>query len=183
MTDRLLVSHCAPTLAGLKTGSLFTASFETGEDLRRSLRRVNKLLGEKGVRAVPLRYQKGRGLIYLYRPGQLSRDLRNPQVWEVLRACGYRKRSAGACLACLMKRLKEGEGFPHEIGLFLGYPPEDVAGFIENRAEHYKCSGLWKVYGDVEAARRRFDLYRECTRVYCRRWETGAGIQGLTVTG
>ena len=159
MTDRLLVSHCAPTLAGLKTGSLFTASFETGEDLRRSLRRVNKLLGEKGVRAVPLRYQKGRGLIYLYRPGQLSRDLRNPQVWEVLRACGYRKRSA------------------------VGYPPEDVAGFIENRAEHYKCSGLWKVYGDVEAARRRFDLYRECTRVYCRRWETGAGIQGLTVTG
>lgn len=46
--------------------------------------------------------------------------------------------------------------FPHEIGLFLGYPLEDVQGFIENRAEGYKCVGCWKVYGDEEYAKQEF---------------------------
>ena len=43
--------------------------------------------------------------------------------------------------------------FPHEVGLFLSYPPEDVKGFIDHRANDFKCAGLWKVYGDEEKAR------------------------------
>ena len=38
--------------------------------------------------------------------------------------------------------------FPHEVGLFLSYPPEDVKGFIAHRANDFKCAGLWKVYGN-----------------------------------
>ena len=51
--------------------------------------------------------------------------------------------------------------FPHEVGLFLSYPPEDVKGFIDHRANDFKCAGLWKVYGDVEQARAAFRLYDE----------------------
>ena len=40
--------------------------------------------------------------------------------------------------------------FPHEVGLFLSYPPEDVKGFIDHRASGFKCAGLWKVYGNEE---------------------------------
>ena len=43
--------------------------------------------------------------------------------------------------------------FPHEIGLFLGYPFEDVMGFIENKGENYLCSGCWKVYSCEQDAR------------------------------
>ena len=39
------------------------------------------------------------------------------------------------------------------MGLFLSYPPEDVKGFIDHRANDFKCAGLWKVYGDEEKAR------------------------------
>ena len=45
----------------------------------------------------------------------------------------------------LIKRLNEDAEFPHEIGLFPGYPPEDVRGFIENRAERSvqrRCSSM-----------------------------------------
>ena len=42
------------------------------------------------------------------------------------------------CIVKLIGRLQENEGFPHEIGLFLGYPPEDVLGFIENKGEFFK---------------------------------------------
>ena len=81
----------------------------------------------------------------------------------------------------LSKRLNETKEFPHEIGLFLGYPPEDVKGFIDNRAEGYKCIGCWKVYGDEENAKRKFECYKKCTDVYCAQWANGKSIERLTV--
>ena len=51
-------------------------------------------------------------------------------------------------------RLRRESDFPHEVGLFLGYPPRDVEGFIREKARRAKCTGAWKVYGDEEAARK-----------------------------
>lgn len=39
MSEEMLVRHCAPTLAGLKTGNLFSCEFEDEEAMRFSLRR------------------------------------------------------------------------------------------------------------------------------------------------
>ena len=89
--------------------------------------------------------------------------------------------SCGKCLAALTRRLRSGEGFPHEIGLFLSYPPEDVKGFIENHAANYKLSGLWKVYGDEKKAKELFAKYKKCTDIYCERYEAGCGIAELAV--
>ena len=50
--------------------------------------------------------------------------------------------------------------FPHEVGLLLSYPPEDVKGFIDHRAGGFKCAGLWRVYGDEEKARSLFEKYK-----------------------
>lgn len=69
-----------------------------------------------------------------------------------------------------MKRLGESDEFPHEIGLFLGYPVEDVKGFIENKASCAKCVGYWKVYGDEEKAQKLFNQYKKCTGVYKKQW-------------
>ena len=58
-----------------------------------------------------------------------------------------------------MRRLQRFEAFPHEIGLFLSYPPEDVRGFIEHKGHESKCDGCWKVYGDAERAKKTFRTY------------------------
>ena len=71
--------------------------------------------------------------------------------------------------------------FPHEIGLFLSYPPEDVKGFLEHRP--CKCVGCWKVYENEEAAKKTFAKYKACTRVYCRQLASGIDIERLTVAG
>ena len=70
--------------------------------------------------------------------------------------------SLDACLEHLQKRFRL--EFPHEIGLFLDYPPEDVRGFLEHRGAESLAVGYWKVYGNVEKARRAFRRYRraEC---------------------
>ena len=108
---------------------------------------------------LPLRYSEKNVLLYLFRPAELSRDLQNSEAAELLRQV-YLRESCGKCLAALTRRLRTGEEFPHEIGLFLSYPPEDVKGFIENRAANYKLSGLWKVYPATEESEELFAKYK-----------------------
>lgn len=181
MSEKLLVKHCSPTLAGMKTGSLFTCPFQNEEEMKNCIRCWNKTLTKKGLRIVPLRFQNNRALIYVYRPAKLSADLQQDIAEKLLEERGYRTEIPNQCVIHLMKRLCEYEEFPHEIGLFLGYPPEDVSGFIENKADGCKCVGCWKVYGDEEAALKTFRKYKKCTDVYCDCYEKGRSIERLTV--
>ena len=71
--------------------------------------------------------------------------------------------------------------FPHEVGLFLSYPPEDVKGFIDHRANGFKCAGLWKVYGDEAKAQALFAKFKKCTEIYCALWQTGSKLEQLAV--
>ena len=80
-----------------------------------------------------------------------------------------------------MERLGESSEFPHEIGLFLGYPCEDVKGFIENKASSAKCVGCWKVYGDADKAQKQFELFKKCAKVYQQQFELGKPLTRLTV--
>lgn len=81
----------------------------------------------------------------------------------------------------LARKMRTENRFPHEVGLFLSYPPEDVKGFIDNRAENYKDAGMWKVYGDVENARKMFRKFKKCTDLYYRMWKAGMSIDKLIV--
>lgn len=83
----------------------------------------------------------------------------------------------------LIRRLRGRKAFPHEIGLFLSYPPEDVRGFIRYGGSRSKLTGCWQVYGDVENARRTFERFERCTRIYCRRWSEGVPLTRLAVAG
>lgn len=183
MSDELFVRNCAPTLAGIKTGSMFSCSYEERSAVIQSLSRMNRRLRSKGLRVIPLRFSKKKVLVYLYRPRRLSADLADARAREVLDYCGYDRGNCGQCVVQLARRLRQQEVFPHEIGLFLGYPPEDVRGFMEKGPDHARCTGFWRVYGDPEAAEKKFDQYRKCNRIYRDQWEKGKDIERLTVAG
>lgn len=181
MSEECLVRHCAPTLAGIKTASLFTYPYETQAQLLESVRRMNKRLHSKGLRVLPLRYTGKRALIYIYRPKKLSADLSDATAMKILQSCGYNTGSCEKCVVKLVQKLRNNPDFPHEIGLFLGYPPEDVCGFMEQGPDCCKCTGCWKVYGDEEAAQKKFAQYKKCTRVYCDQLAKGRDIERLAV--
>ena len=183
MSEEYLVEHAAPTLAGLKTGSLFPCRYESYEQLKREIRAVNRALNRKGLRLIPLRRNDTQALLYLYRPARLERDISEADAAELLRREGYTDLRQECCLCELMRRLQRFEAFPHEIGLFLSYPPEDVRGFIEHRGHESKLDGCWKVYGDVERARKLFAAYKTCTDCYSRRKAMGTPIERLAVAG
>lgn len=183
MSEGYLIRNCSPTLAGLKTASLFTCPYVCREELLTSLRQMNRRLRSKGLRLVPLRFSEKNALLYLYRPSRLTADMHCPLAHRLLTEKGYDTVSCHRCVAQLRQRLDQQADFPHEIGLFLGYPPEDVQGFMELGPDRCKCTGCWKVYSDVESAQKKFAQYKKCTRVYCQQWENGRDIERLTVAG
>lgn len=179
LSEALLVCHCAPTLAGIKCGSLFSCPYEDKTQLISMLRGLNHKLVPTGLRVLPLGHSGGRALIYVYRPAGLAADLSNHEAHALLAEAGYRDESADRCVLELMRRLRAQKGFPHEIGLFLGYPPEDVRGFIEHKARGYQYAGYWKVYGDVEKAKKTFGRYARCTERYVSQWCNGIAVERL----
>lgn len=181
MIEELVIRHCSPTLAGLKTGNMFGCPCRDRREMKDAICRLNRMLVPKGLRVLPLQYTKDRVLLYLYRPSRLKADLSTAEAGELLRREGYACADCNQCIARLMCRLREEEEFPHEIGLFLGYPPEDVKGFMEHRACGCKCVGCWKVYGDAEAAQQLFHEYEQCTKRYWERWKQGQAVEQLVV--
>lgn len=136
----------------------------------------------KGVNVQALRVRKNRALLYVYRPKQLRVILEDPQARDMLDRFGYR---GAASVADMVNRLAENvrdrETFPHEIGLFLGYPVEDVRGFIENKGLGAKMTGVWKVYADVESAVRCFRRFRKCSQIYATKFREGYSLSRLTI--
>ncbi len=186
MPDQIIVENCSPTLAGLKTASLFSLQTEkragNSGTVRDEIRKLNNEIRDKGLRAVPVRQTDKSTLIYLYRPDFLKRDFLNPEVRGILTEKGYCCDNAEQCVVRLARELsKKDVPFPHEIGLFLGYPPEDVLGFMRDTKKGVKCVGCWKVYGNQEAAEKTFRKFRKCTEIYKKELMRGKPLSRMIV--
>ena len=68
-----------------------------------------------------------------------------------------------------------------QIGIFLGYPLEDVLGFIENGGKNCLSCGCWKVYSNECEALKAFERYEKCKAVYQRLFASGCPLTRLTV--
>ena len=118
--EKYMIEQGAPTLASLKTGTLFCVdTVETGE-LLRQVGRWDRNLADKGISITLLRYNGHRALVYMYRRTQLQRDLMAVGAAELLKQCGYVSIEPEHAISKLRERFCEGGEFPHEIGLFLG---------------------------------------------------------------
>lgn len=180
--ETVLVEQCAPTLVGVKPASLFRYQPGPADEGRVPLDRWQEALAARGIQVQVLKTcpQTGASMIYLYREAWLTRILSQPEIQCFLHRQGYRP-EAGLLelLDQLSRRLCLEEDYPHEIGVFLGYPLEDVEGFIRHRGRDFTCCGFWKVYGDAAAAQRRFDCYRRCTRICMERLRQGTVLTKL----
>ena len=175
LTD-LLVLHSAPTLAGLKSASLLSL-----QPLTERTAFPRKALEEKGLFIWPLKNISSSTLLLVYRPRSLEEILSSQEAVSILSPLGYDCSSLKSCLARLRERFMT-ESFPHEVGIFLGYPLGDVRGFIENKGRNFRFSGLWKVYDDEDSAKKLLDKWTKCRAVYWAAYSNGTAIEKLCIT-
>lgn len=152
--------QCAPVLAYIKPSNLLIVKSEICHKLKIDIIEANanyKLL-----------YKAQNKYIYLiYRKKAIEHLLSMKKNSNYLKTMGYEEyilnNDVDAAIDYLALRLgyalDNKHGFPHEMGVFMGYPLEDVLGFIENNGQNYQLSGYWKVYQNKDVAVRIFRQY------------------------
>ena len=155
----VIANQCAPVLADVKPSNLLILTSEE-EELFCQMEEL------PGILSLCLYEGEKKSTWLLYRKDRLESALVWPQTGKFLQQYGYRmvQESLNEKLERLQSRFtayKEGRAsFPHEMGIFLGYPLGDVKGFIEHQGKDYLCSGYWKVYQNEGKAKRTFQLYQ-----------------------
>lgn len=178
--EQLFAWHCAPTFAGLKAASLVSSPRAQREQLAGQLGRYNRAFRRQGLRFRLIPTCRACDLLLVYRPDMLERLLAHPEVRRLLAARGYPVDAPPERqLEHLCRQLAVREEFPHEVGVFLGYPLEDVLGFVEHQGRECKCAGPWKVYSDVDRAQVLFRRYGQCREAVCRRVAEGTSLVRL----
>lgn len=160
--DELLAFHCAPALVGIKPANLVSCPTASMPVVAPLLAVYTEKFASQGIAFEVLCHCTARTLILVYRPQQLAALLAEQQTDCYLEQLGYKPGPLHSLLRQLGTRVSCSREFPHEIGVFLGYPLADIKGFIANKGQNCKCSGYWKVYDDVEHAQRLFDAYNKC---------------------
>ena len=173
-----VVLQCAPFLKGLKVSCGITMDAELYEELE-------ELLSGMDISYHKLSEADGRCLVLFYRPEELREYLNRGGIRDLIREYGYADMETDEMLGRLSRRVREcaerGLGFPHEIGAFLGYPAEDVRGFIENEGQKYLMIGYWKVYNDLACARVTFKEYDRAKNCAVNEFLTGKSIREIAL--
>ena len=178
--EHLLGYHAAPLLAGLTAGSLLSFQKSRFQDFDALLASYEPCFSCKGISTFRVAEGEEYVLILFYRAELVSRALAAPQAQDILCGAGYRLTdSMEERLEFLRLRMRVRKTLPPEVGLFLGYPPEDVEGFIENKGRDFACAGYWKVYANEEETRALFQRYTDCTERLCARLGRGTPMAEL----
>ncbi|PWJ50995.1 DUF3793 family protein [Faecalicatena contorta] len=171
-----IVFQCAPFLKGLKVSCGIT---------------MEKILFcelEHIFLGTPVMYRKlseagDRCFVLLYREEGLLEYLKTIGVRSFIQGYGYESMGLDEMLDRLSLRISSFElrrmGFPHEIGVFLGYPVEDVRGFIKKEGKEYLLLGYWKVYDNPMAAKMIFRKYDQAKVCAVNEFLTGKSIREI----
>lgn len=125
---------------------------------------MKELLELYNIRYFEFRTNSEHGLMLLYQPDRLIQTLIKKENRLFLASFGY---SPNCNLIKDLQFLKSRlcAPFPHEIGLFLGIPVQDVIGFMINHGKNYLFSGYWKVYSEPESAKLKFKEFSQAKEI------------------
>ena len=162
---RFLTIKLAPVLVNVKPAVLVGMSNRRNECNYRELWIKNKTLLISNF-GLSYREFKGARQVLFYNPLLLDGVLNKVACKDFLNRFGY---FDCICLddylELLAERFNSGQ-FPHEIGVFLGYPLKDVQGFLEHPARKPIRSGRWKVFGEVGPSVHVMNIFRKAETMF-----------------
>lgn len=182
--EESLIRNAAPTLAGIKVANLYNYRFRNEKDCMKSIQELNRQLNQKGIFIELMKHEGDFYLLYVYCKNQLSRILGERDTKLFLQEYGYHIKThleLTDFIGLLRERLQHASDFPHEIGVFLGYPLEDVMEFINRKGEGCVLCGEWKAYHNVQYASNFFKQLQKCKDIYIKVYLAGRSLYDMTV--
>lgn len=145
---KILTRCAAPVLEYVKPSSLVS--------LPKELKADDIILKTQNLEMMLLYKYRLSQMVFIFNRKMLNSIINNEKTHHLLKRYSYPdKPELDMYLEHLKKRLKDftdkRTDFPHEIGVFLGYPYQDVMDFIDGKKDCCFC-GYWKVYNNPHQA-------------------------------
>lgn len=165
-----MVLQCSLVLSGIKPSNLLIYDNHCEGCISEELKNT-------GTEHMKLYSGDKESISIIFNREKLENTLSNKENKDFIKQYGYDFEDISDVINKLSERyteFKEGKiDFPHEMGVILGYPLEDVSGFIENNGKNYLYSGYWKVYKNAEEKIRLFKIYKDIKKYFVEQIETG----------
>ncbi len=184
--EESLAYLCAPCFAGLKPANLISISME----LYKQLPEMDMaFLNEKAFYIKELCLCEKCAKILVYNKKALEELFLQEEFCNAIELFGYSIRnSPDEILDKVAQKIKHAhsvtgckrkELFPHEIGLFLGYPIYDVLEYYKRSGRDSILTGYWKVYSSPEQATKIFSQYNACKEHFALQIQKGFRLYDL----
>lgn len=174
--EMLLALHCSPTISGIKPSNLISCYKKEYNSIPHLVYYYNNILNPKNIFLEILSEYDSYYLVLIYNKVLLNNILSNTLSKKFLNNYGYIDLSIPSVLIKLKDTLQNNTIFPHEIGVILGYPVDDIISFINNDGKNYKFFGYWKVYSNESKCRYLFNLYTNCRNEFCNKILSGSNL-------
>lgn len=174
-----IANQCAPVLAGVKPSNMLVLE-------NKHIRDVVRVLEGTGLSWRCLYAGEEKNIWLLYRKEAMEETVLGKEQMLFLREWGYEEDTLEKMLMKFSQRFRQYRKdrnlpFPHEMGVFLGYPMADVKGFIKYEGKNYLYCGYWKVYENVEDRKELFRTYEEIRKVFVEEARKGKNLWQITM--
>lgn len=156
--DKYMLFLLAPVVGGLKPSSTITLKKDSKEYFVWNNYKET-FLNKIELKHVLLREDDKAIILLIYSEKNLEKFINNKETKEFLLKLEYNLQdNLGSILDKLIQRYNRFH-CPHELGVFLGIPLEDVIDFMECTTKKCLLCGYWKVFNNSENALEIFNNY------------------------
>ena len=117
------------------------------------------IYGILGLDYIELKVEAESSLVLFYNPAVLDATLAERRNRRWLAHLGYPENGTTDELLAELRFRWAGKDMPHEVGVFIGYPLKDVAGFMRRIPATPVHHGAWRVYGGARESLEKMRLY------------------------
>lgn len=167
---KYLLIKTAPVFAGVKPAVLIRFTVRNSAlslvDYNLFKEHQERILSVLGLDYIILKEDDRDLQVLFYDHQALSNVLESKDINSFLTFAGYGPSSPIQNKLLLLKSRFTGLSFPHEIGVFLGYPLKDVKGFVSGRKDHVKLPRcMWRVFDNPQESLEKMSLFRKAEEV------------------
>lgn len=157
-----LVESLAPLILGIKPSVLLNVSTESEMEWQEF---EGLYTQQRPLKIRKIRELNGRMQVIFYQSELLDSVLRQNSIQEFLRTLSYPKQYSLDIYLNLLRHRIISFKFPHEVGVFLGYPLKDVLGFMGLLPLPYRKTQGWRIYGDETLSNQVYEKYRQARNI------------------
>jgi hypothetical protein len=157
--EKFLIYNSSLVIAGIKPGVTVTIKKNKKKLYSSWLQFGSCFMETINLSFVELRESNDSIIIMIYDKIILEDELNKDSHIEFLRNIGYSFNYDVNYYIDTLKSRYKNYHCPHELGLFLGIPFDDVKDFMECTTKKCLLCGYWKVYNDSDKAKKIFNNY------------------------